>query len=226
MKIMLNELIKDPKVLYIYEIGLQIYGLFPDTKDRDFIVICENDYIPDFPNMQGSYGDIIAFCDSEEGNLQFQIFSITDWFEKVLKGNILAWICACVPKKFVLKEHVKLLLETKPLQLRKDFDHCYKALIPEAEEMFNSGNTITAQKTLWTIVRDVMFINQIIENHKILNFKEPQIAYKEIVNGQCDDWDITFNVFYKYFTKHRDRLREYTDDALRMSKLKKINQDV
>ena len=36
---MLDELIKNPKILYIYEIGLQIYGLFPDTKDRDFIVI-------------------------------------------------------------------------------------------------------------------------------------------------------------------------------------------
>lgn len=70
-----------------------------------------------------------------------------------------------------------------------------------------------------------MFINQIIENHKILNFKEPQSAYKNIVNGQCIDWDTTFAVFYEYFTKHRDRLREYTDGILRMSKLKKINQD-
>lgn len=226
LRIMLNKLIEDPKVLYIYEVGLQIYGLFPSVKDRDFIIICENDYIPNFPKAQGSYGNIVGFCDSENGNLQFEIIFIKDWFERVLRGDLLAWICACLPKKFIHKEHVKLLLETNPLQLRKDFDKYYKSCIPTAENMFKAGNTITAQKVLWNIIRDVMFINQIIENHKILNFKEPQTAYKEIVNGQCTDWDTTFNVFYEYFIKHRNRLKEYTDGALKMSKLKFINQDV
>ena len=52
------------------------------------------------------------------------------------------------------------------------------------------------------------------------------MAYREIVNGQCIDWDESFSVFYDYLTKHRTRLREYTDGALKMSKLKKINQDL
>ena len=222
---MLNKLINDPKVLYIYEVGIQVYGLFPDTKDRDFVIICDNNYVPEIENLQDEFENTFMLDDPEDGSLQIQIIGINDWFERVLNGDLLAWECACLPKKYIHKEYVKLMLTTNPLQLRKNFDQYYKDVIPAAENMFKSGNTITGQKILWNIIRDVMFINQIIENHKILNFKEPQSAYRNIVNGQCTDWDTTFSVFYEYFIKHRDRLREYTDGILRMSKLKKINQD-
>lgn len=221
----LEKLIEDPKILYIYEVGLQIYGLFPEVNDRDFILICENGYIPDISTVQNEYGKITGFEEIDDCKYNYTIIFIKDWFEKVLNGQLLAWECACLPKKYIHKEYVKLLLQTNPLQLRKNFDQSRKTIIPTAKLAFEEGNILTGQKLLWNIIKDVMFINQIIENHKILNFKEPQKVYREIVNGQCDDWDTTFNVFYEYLTKHRDRLKEYTDGALMMSKLKKINQD-
>ena len=39
-----------------------------------------------------------------------------------MNGNMEAWECACLNKKFILKEHVKLMLVTNPLQLRKHYE--------------------------------------------------------------------------------------------------------
>ena len=36
-----------------------------------------------------------------------------------MNGSIEAWECACLNKKFIIKEHVKLLMKTDPLGLRK-----------------------------------------------------------------------------------------------------------
>lgn len=204
----LQKLIEDPKVLYIYEIGLQIYGLFEGVDDRDFLLVVNDNYGPDYKVYE---------C---------KVLEASEWFKEVLNGSLLAWECACLPKKYIHKEYVKLMLETNPLQLRKDFDVNCKNLTKIAKITFEEGNTITAQKYLWSLIKEVMFANQIIENHKILNFKEPQAAYKQIVNGQNTDWDSTFAIFYEYLTKHRNRLKEYTDGILRMSKIKKIKQDV
>lgn len=223
---MLNKLIEDPKVLYIYEVGLQIYGLFPSVKDRDFIVICENNYIPNFPNAQNSYGNIIGFCDSENEKLQFEIIFIKDWFEKVLRGDLLAWICACLPKKYIYKEHVKLLLQTDPLALRQNYEECYNDFLREAIFYINRGDTLTGQKCLWKIVKYVQFANQIIENHKIINFKEVLKPYKQIVDGQVSDPSLIMETFKKELFPHLERFKKYTDGMLAKSKLKYINQDV
>ena len=42
-----------------------------------------------------------------------------EWFDDVMNGSIEAWECACLNKKFIIKEHVKLLMKTDPLGLRK-----------------------------------------------------------------------------------------------------------
>lgn len=44
------------------------------------------------------------------------------WFDKVLLGDIDTWECACMNKKFIIKEHVKLMMKTNSLQLRKNVD--------------------------------------------------------------------------------------------------------
>ena len=154
---MLNKLIDNPKVLYIYEVGLQIYGLFPEIKDRDFVVICENNYIPEIPNTKMDDESVTLFYDTEKEHFKFNIIFIKDWFERVLNGDLLAWECACLPKKYIHKEYVKLLLQTNPLQLRKSFDKHCKIYIPIAEKTFLEGNTLTGKKILWDLIKEVMF---------------------------------------------------------------------
>ena len=207
----LEKLIEDPKVLYIYEIGLQIYGLFEGIEDRDFLVIVDNDY------------DIEEKEISDNG-CNFSFLKAEDWFALVLNNSIIAWICACLPKKYIIKEHVKLLLQTNPLLLRKEFDTNKRKVISELEDLFESGNTLTAQKKLFELLRDVVFANQIIENHKIVNFKTLGPYYRHMVDGTVVNPDVIKNTYEVLVCDDIIRFKNHTDSILRASKIKKIMQ--
>lgn len=213
----LKKYIDDPNILYIYEIGLQIYGLFPDVVDRDFILVCQNGYVPK---------DFNESVSNESGIYNFKIFSIEQWFNLVLNNELIAWECACLNKKFIHKEHVKLMLTTNPLQLRKIYEFNINASIEKAIRFINDKNTLSGQKLLWTIVKNVMFSNQIIENHKIINFKEPADSYRQIVNGQISDLSTIIDTFKSEMYPHLERFKKYTDEMLAKSKLKSIKQDI
>jgi len=206
----IQQLIEDKNVLYIYEIGLQIHGLFTNSDDRDFLLIVSDDYIP-----------------SEElkNDEHFQLYYISDWFNKVLANEMIAWECACLPKKYVLKEHVKLLLQTNPLQLRKEFDSIYDYVIASAKAHILKGNSLTGQKQLWELVKYLKFANQIIENHKIVNFKEVAEDYRQIVNGLTDDLETIMDTFNEKLYYPLQLFKKYTDGPLKASKIKKIVQN-
>ena len=215
----LKKYIENPKILYLYEIGLQVYGLFTDVEDRDFLIICDNDYKnDDFPSS--------TFIEENEfGQYHFRVIPIKIWFQYVLNGDLLAWECACLNKKFIYKEHVKLLLQTNPLQLRKAYESNTPDLIQLAINNINNDCPISGQKTLWSIVKYVIFSNQIIENHKIVKFKEVVAPYQQIVNGQVSDSTSILATFEKELEPHLERFKKYTDGMLAKSKLKFINQD-
>lgn len=205
----LQQLIDDKEILYIYEIGLQIYGLFEGVDDRDFLLIVSDDFVP-----------------SEElkDDEHFQIIKIKDWFDSVLENSMLAWICACLPKKYVIKEHVKLLLQTNPLQLRKEFDSIIDYKLASAGAYIIKDAPLTGQKILWEIIRYLKFANQIIENHKIVNFKDVAEDYKIIVNGQISTKEEILKVFNERLVEPLKLFKKYTDGVLKASKIKKILQ--
>lgn len=218
----LEKFIQDKGVFYIYEIGLQIYGLFPDTEDRDFIVICDNDYVPEGTLIEN--GEMWYRVTNESGYYNFEIIPLAKWFDLVLKGSIIAWECACLNKKFIHKEHVKLLMETNPLQLRKNYEASWTTLMIKGIDDIYAGNIITGQQKFWKIVKNVMFANQIIENHKIVNFKEPAEAYRYIVNGKVADNNIPETIWMQELSAPLERFKQYTDTIYRNSKLKPIVQ--
>ena len=201
----LEKLVEDPNVLYIYEIGLQIYGLFEGVEDRDFLVIVNNDCI--IPTVN-------------DGNFTF--VRIKDWFEHVLSNDIVAWECACLPKKYILKEHVKLLLQTDPLKLRKEFDKKIKTVYSKLPKLFSEGNTLTAQKELFELIKYLIFANQIIENHKIVNFKVIGNIYKQMVDGTVTDQATILDTASKLSESPGKIFANNTDSILRASKIKKI----
>ena len=203
----LEKLINDKEILYIYEIGLQVYGLFEGVEDRDFLLIVSDNFIST-PELQ----------DDEH----YQIINIKDWFDYVTNNRMLAWECACLPKKFIHKEHVKLLLQTNPLQLRKEYDELYKYDYAKAQTYILKDYPLSGQKTLWELVKYLKFANQIIENHKIVNFKEVAEDYRQIVNGQIFGWDEISDVFFERLQSPLKRFKEYTDGMLRQEKLKKF----
>ena len=55
----LQELIENKDILYIYEVGLQIYGLFDGIEDRDFLLIVTNEFVPDKELLENEHYQII-----------------------------------------------------------------------------------------------------------------------------------------------------------------------
>lgn len=179
----LEYLIADPLVLYIYRRGSVIYGCDNENSDEDFLVIVQNDWSLD--NVWSGFhtDNIVENEDIKEHvvyeNCDFIFYSIFTWFEKIMSNDIEAWECACLNKKFIIKEHVKLLLKTNLLQLRKSVDKAFK----ESQSLITSTQDVNIiQKWLWNTVKAVIFANQIIDNHKIINFNDVQESRKSIIN--------------------------------------------
>lgn len=203
-----EELLKDPNVLYVYETGPQIYGLFEGVDRRKFTVICKDGHIPDIKSTREK---------------EYSVFPMKIWFDMVMSGNMLAWICACLNKKFIHKEAVKLLLTTNPLQLRKEYDRLKVNVMRDAPVNIAEGNFLTLQKQIWELYKYLKFANQIIENHKIVNFKCVAAKYNELVTGE----EMTYEQF-STLLDNNDELKVfkgYTDEILKQDKIKRALQN-
>lgn len=187
----LEYLIENPDCLYIYNRDFSIYGL-PSKQRYTVIVkdgwICPEDY----------------WEESENG---FEIYNLQEWFNFVLNGKLIGWECACLNKKYVIKEHVKLMMTTNPIQLRKDIDTEYKAF-------HLSEHPILEAKQL---IRDIKFSIQIILNHKIVNYKEAIGDYYAI--DTIDD----INDCYEIVDDAYNQLKSLTDGMIKQQILKKAN---
>ena len=187
----LEYLIENPDCLYIYNRDFSIYGL-PSKQRYTVIVkdgwICPDDYL-------------------EESENGFEIYNLQEWFNFVLNGKLIGWECACLNKKYVIKEHVKLMMTTNPIQLRKDIDAEYKAF-------HLSEHPILEAKQL---IRDIKFSIQIILNHKIVNYKEAIGDYYAI--DTIDD----INDCYEIVDDAYNQLKSLTNGMIKQQILKKAN---
>lgn len=108
-------------------------------------------------------------------------------------------------------------MNTNPLQLRKCFD------ITKAQILSNLGDTeLSKQFNLWKIILFARFCNQIIENHKIINFRNSANDYQELKKyNNLDDLLNTFNIL---LAPELDILYKTTDGLLKQEKLTKLQQ--
>ena len=202
-KTTLNKLIEHPDVYYIYDLRGTVFGV--DDLGEYIIVTKDGLVIKD------------ELDDSEIVNVS--IYSSSKWFKLVVNGEILPWICACIDKKYILKEHVKLLMTTNPLQLRK----CFEAT--RVQILSNLGETeFSKQFNLWKIILFARFCNQIIENHKIVNFKNSANDYQEL-RKYTDDNEL-LNTFNALITPEINLLYKSTDGLLKREKIAKIQQKI
>lgn len=202
-----EELLRDPKILYVYETGPQIYGLFEGVNRRKFTIICEDGYSPDIESTREK---------------EYTVYPMKAWFEMVMSGNMLTWICACLNKKFIYKEAVKLLISTDPLQLRKEYDKLKINIMRDTPINLAEGNFLTVQKQVWELYKYLKFANQIIENHKIVNFKCVAAKYNEIVTGE----EMTYEQFSELLDNDELKIfKRYTDEILKKDKIKRALQN-
>lgn len=224
----LTYLIEHPKVYYIYNRGSIIYGLNTSESDIDFLVVMDENF--EFPEEYKEYkydNKRIRYFKYNVlyNNCDFIFFTTNEWFEKVMKGDLIAWECACLSKKFVHKEHVKLLMSTNPLQLRKDFEEYLDLYYLVAQDNFKNEIYSAWKKGLWDLVRRVKFINQIIENHKIINFKEANSDYMLLVENNIVDESVLLKMWLDIISKEIGLLNKTTDGMLLKEKQKKIIQN-
>ena len=201
-KTTLNKLIEHPEVYYIYDLRGAIFGI--DNLGEYIVVVKDGLVIED------------ELDDSEI--VKVSIYSSSEWFKLVINGEILPWICACIDKKYILKEYIKLLMTINPLQLRKCFDTTKNQILSNIEEVE------LKQFNLWKIILFARFCNQIIENHKIVNFKNSANDYQEL-RKYTDDNEL-LNAFNALITPEINLLYKSTDGLLKREKIAKIQQKI
>ena len=199
-KTTLNKLIEHPEVYYIYDLRGAVFGV--DNLGEYIVVVKDGLVIED------------ELDDSEI--VKVSIYSSSEWFKLVINGEILPWICACIDKKYILKEYIKLLMTINPLQLRKCFDTTKNQILSNIEEIE------LKQFNLWKIILFARFCNQIIENHKIVNFRNSVSDYREL--RKYNNFDDLLNVFNTLITPELNLLYKSTDELLKQEKIAKLQQ--
>ena len=110
-------------------------------------------------------------------------------------------------------------MTTNPLQLRKCFDTI------KTQILLNLGETeLSKQFNLWKIILFARFCNQIIENHKIVNFRNSANDYQEL-RKYTDDNEL-LNAFNALITSEINLLYKSTDGLLKREKIAKIQQKI
>lgn len=99
-------------------------------------------------------------------------------------------------------------MKTDPLQLRR--------------QIIKMDNTVTEDSNIeemWKVITYCKFANQIIENHKIVNFKE---TLAERISLQSCDYP--FRIYKHELSKPLDKLKKSTDGMLKKELEHKIVQ--
>lgn len=198
----LQYLIEDPKVYYVYQRGSSIYELNTKDSDIDYLAIIDSEYkLPEeFKEYEFDSGYKNARKNIKYDNCDFMFIFIQDWFKMVLNNKISAWECACLNKKFIKKEYVKLILKTDIVKLIKDL----------IMRRMTLGNHVLDPKFIWYFVKDVLFTQQIIDFHKITDFKEANKYYNDIEKADIQQ-RINFanQIFNRFFEKNKGQYEYY-----------------
>ena len=116
-------------------------------------------------------------------------------------------------------------MSTNPLQLRKDIDEYIDLYYAVAHNHFLKNEVKDWKKQLWDTIKYTKLANQIIENHKIVNFKEANLEYKQLVENDCDDEESILKLWLDLIKDPMGLLHKSTDGMLTKEKQKKIIQN-
>lgn len=216
----LKHLIESPLVYYVYQRDLSIYEVNSKESNINFLVIIDEAYeVPkEFKQYKvGSPHNKIKYR-VEYNGCSFLFYEMQDWFKQVLNCSLEAWECACLDKKFIYKEHVKLMMTTDFYKLREWFDTSYKSYINRYVFLTSHNRDKEARETLWTIIKSIKLINQILISHKIVNFKEASPEYDTLMNYEGDPID----KFQELLCEPLKYLKKTTDGIKKQKKLAKF----
>ena len=198
----LEHLIEDPLVYYVYQRGSSIYGLNTEESDIDYLVVIDSQYIlpEEFIKYEFDSECLNARKNIKYENCDFMFINIQDWFNLVINNDIQAWECACLNKKFIKKEYVKLILKIDPILLIKN-------IFKQSSILDNTYS----YKHLWYFGKDIFFTQQILDFHKIVDFQEANNLYHRI-KAQSDvsmAQNIVKETFQQFYEKNKGQYEQY-----------------
>lgn len=101
-------------------------------------------------------------------------------------------------------------MKTNPLQLKKTI---------RTQRLSNETYSDINVLRDWELVKNIKFAIQIIENHKIVNFKEAKNDYFNLL--KCE----SIEEISEYINKSYQILKDLTDGMLLQERVKKINNE-
>lgn len=216
----LKHLIESSLVYYIYQRDLSIYGVNSKESNINFLVIIDKTYeVPkEFKRYKVDSSHNKIKYRVEYDGCNFLFYEMQDWFKQVLNCSLEAWECACLNKKFIYKEHVKLMMTADFYKLREWFDSSYKLCIDRYEFLILHNRDKEARETLWTIIKNIKLINQILVSHKIVNFKEASPEYDILMNYE----ENLIDKFQELLYRPLEYLKKVTDGIKKQKKLTKF----
>ena len=198
---------KDPLVYYIYQMDLSIYGI--QSEQPKYLVVVDSKY---------------QVLKELRENTEFVFFNTEEWFIKVLNCEVLVWQCSCLNRKFIIKEHVKLVLSTDALKLRQNFKAMLDPYFLVAMSKISNGNFVEGKLKLLDILKEAEFSNQILDFHKIINYGIIKSYYDQLMETENDEEKI-ISKFMELQAGTVSLLIKRTDSLVQNSKLKKITNE-
>ena len=110
------------------------------------------------------------------------------------------------------------MMTTDFYKLREWFDTSYKSYINRYVFLTSHNRDKEARETLWTIIKNIKLINQILISHKIVNFKEASPEYDTLMNYEGDPID----KFQELLCEPLKYLKKTTDGIKKQKKLAKF----
>lgn len=196
---MTNDFIKyireDEDILYGYFLPPELFGVtFGITK---YVLITKWAYkIPD-----------------KYKNIPIIHFPIQLYFKYINDNDLIAWILTCLDKKYIIKEHIKLLVNFNILKLRKSVEALFNNY-----DCYYDEDYIAFYSKLY---KYSFFANQIIENNKIINYRAVGKGLIKIHKTPPIDSFIYENTVNPEFKKFMER----TEPFKRREILKKLKED-
>ena|ERR1035437_5955832 len=213
-EINLTSLYASDKVLNMYVFGSRLYGNNRQDSDYDVIVITTNDF--------GLDGETITWYNPEEKvNFDFSIYSEDSWIKKCENNHINALEIDAIQHSETMCNLKKRRLYSVPInliKLRESISATVSNSWAKANKKLNvekDFNSNIAKKSLWHCFRILMYGIQVAKYGKIVDFKEANYLYDEIVLNECNDWKFYKNKYQEKLNNMRTEFRTYMEDGWR-----------
>lgn len=133
----LNHLKNNELVYFIYQTDYSIYNI-PTNNQKYLVVVNSNYLIPkEFKSskINDSSRKKFTYKVRYEGS-EFVLWSTKEWFDKILSCDIEPWECACLSRKYVIKEFVKVLMTVDLPKIKKNINYYLNSCINTVEYRF------------------------------------------------------------------------------------------